>query len=90
MMMLLIRDSRYWKFTNRQPAAGYPKSISEGFPGVPDNVDAAFVWGGNNKIYFFKGSQYWKFDPTRCDVMIHDMLDRILRCLLCQEAARPQ
>ena len=28
-------------------------------------MDAAFVWGGNGKIYFFKGSKYWKFDPSR-------------------------
>ena len=37
------------------PVPGYPKDISEGFPGIPSDVDTAFVWGGNNKIYFFKG-----------------------------------
>lgn len=35
------------------------------FQGIPDNVDSAFVWGGNGKIYFFKDDKYWKFDPTR-------------------------
>lgn len=23
------------------------------------------MWGGNGKMYFFKDSQYWKFDPSR-------------------------
>ena len=45
--------------------AGYPKLMSEGFRGIPFNVDAVFRWTGNGKIYFFKGDQYWKFDPSR-------------------------
>jgi hypothetical protein len=42
---------------------GYPKDIHEGFPGiVPANIDAAFVWGANGNIYFFKGERFLKFD----------------------------
>ena len=41
---------------------GYPKRIDSKFTGIPDNIDAAFVWSGNSKIYFFKGPNYWKFD----------------------------
>ena len=56
---------KYWRFdADKTPSLGYPKSIQEGFPGVPSNLDAAFVWGGNGKIYFFKGNKYWKFDPN--------------------------
>ena len=32
--------------------------MSAGFSGVPSNVDAAFVWPANGKIYFFKGKHY--------------------------------
>merc|ERR1711963_831282 len=45
--------------------AGYPKQLDKGFSGIPNNVDAAFVWPVNDKIYFFKGSIYWKFDPDK-------------------------
>ena len=63
--MDIIKGRKYWKFENRRPQPGYPKAIKDGFPGIPTGVDVAFVWGGNGKIYFFKGSQYWKFDPER-------------------------
>ena len=60
----------YWRFTGSgQMDEEYPKLIREGFADIPDNVDAAFVWPVNNKIYFFKGSQYWKFDPDKSPPM---------------------
>jgi hypothetical protein len=49
---------------------GYPKEISEGFAGSPDNIETAFVWTVNkSKIYFFKDSQNWKFDPDNTPPM---------------------
>lgn len=50
---------------NRVVDGDYPKEISEGFTGIPDHLDAALVWGGNGKIYFFKNSKFWRFDPLK-------------------------
>lgn len=59
----VFKGKYYWRFENTNMDSGYPKLISKGFEGVPDNIDAAFVWSGNHKIYFFKGAKYWRFDP---------------------------
>ena len=45
--------------------AHFLQDFSKGFDGIPDDVDSAMVWAVNKKIYFFKGSQYWKFDPDK-------------------------
>ena len=55
--MLISLPIRYWRFTNQDMDDGYPKEIEKGFEGIPNNVDAAFVWTGNEKIYFFKVRQ---------------------------------
>ncbi len=48
--------------------AGYPKPISGNWPGFPSNfangVDAALWSQTNQKIYFFKGSEYIRVDPN--------------------------
>ena len=61
-----LKGSQYWRFSEIGDLdRGYPKDLSTGFKGIPNNVDAALVWSRNKKIYFFKGSQYWKLDPER-------------------------
>ena len=78
-----FKGDKYWRFsTEGKMDRDYPKRISKGFDGVPNNLDAAFVWSGNGeqqqhilklllilsfpgKIYFFKGKQYWRFDPEK-------------------------
>src|SRR6218665_1322436 len=47
-----------WLFNNeRQPVGSNPQSISTVFPGLPDKIDAAFIWSGNAKLYFISGRQ---------------------------------
>ncbi|XP_072050841.1 stromelysin-2-like [Amphiura filiformis] len=36
--------------------------IDKYWKGVPDDIDAAFHWSGNGKIYFIKGTEYWRFN----------------------------
>lgn len=60
-----FKGTQYWRYSGRQMDGDYPKEISDGFTGIPDNLDAALVWGGNGKIYFYKGSKFWRFDPLK-------------------------
>lgn len=58
-----IRYTKDFKFED-----GYPKPIKENWPGFPadfaDGVDASIYTKANNKIYFFKGTQYIRVDPN--------------------------
>ncbi|KAF5304494.1 hypothetical protein FQA39_LY09690 [Lamprigera yunnana] len=56
----VFKGSKYWRLTDTGVAKGYPKEISQGWPGLPGDVDAAFTYK-NGKTYFFKGKQYWRY-----------------------------
>lgn len=54
------QGSQYWRFDDGALDPGYPRNISEGFEGIPNDVDAAFAlpahnYHGNERVYFFKG-----------------------------------
>eukprot|EP00091_Calanus_sinicus_P001935 TRINITY_DN11960_c0_g1_i4.p1 TRINITY_DN11960_c0_g1~~TRINITY_DN11960_c0_g1_i4.p1 ORF type:complete len:512 (+),score=152.95 TRINITY_DN11960_c0_g1_i4:82-1617(+) len=57
----VFTGDEYYKLTNDNVAAGYPKKISRDWPGLPNNIDAAVTWKEQDVTYFFKGSQYWRF-----------------------------
>lgn len=50
----MFQGDSYWKFYNLNLI--YSRKISDGFQGVPNDIDASFVWGGNGKTYFIKGN----------------------------------
>jgi hypothetical protein len=61
-----FRGSQYVRYDIKADKAdpGYPKPINnETWPGIPwmDGIDSAVNWR-NNKAYFFKGSQYVRYD----------------------------
>ncbi|XP_049627847.1 vitronectin [Suncus etruscus] len=72
----LFKGSEYWRFEDGVLDPDYPRDISEGFSGIPDDVDAALAlpahsYTGQEKAYFFKGKQYWEYEfqqqPTQED-----------------------
>lgn len=72
----LFKGSQYWRFDDGALDPGYPRDISEGFEGIPNDIDAAFAlpahsYHGNERVYFFKGKYYWSYDfahqPTQAE-----------------------
>jgi len=61
-----FKGDQYWRYssgtgTGHKLDSDYPRNISA-WPGLPHSIDAAIQWGRNSNIYFFKGSNYWKYD----------------------------
>ncbi|MGB1283008.1 MAG: hemopexin repeat-containing protein [Polaribacter sp.] len=67
----MFRGSQYLRIdptANWSVEPQYPKPIKDNWPGFPEefeeDLDAA-VWSGtNNKVYFFKGSEYIRVSPN--------------------------
>ncbi|KYO40868.1 vitronectin [Alligator mississippiensis] len=63
----IFKGSEYWRFDDGALDPGYPANISEGFKGIPDDLDAAFALPAENyadkeRVYFFKGRHYWSYE----------------------------
>ena len=84
-----FHGDKYWKLTDTAVEAGYPRTISRDWDGLPANLDAAFTWT-NGKTYFFKGDQYWRFSQRgRLDggypkVNFNNRLTSLTRISSCQ------
>ncbi|KAM3600855.1 uncharacterized protein V6R79_003762 [Siganus canaliculatus] len=63
----IFKGNEYWRFDGDVLDEDYPRDISLGFEGVPDNVDATFAvpapsHSGKEKVYFFKGDRYYQYE----------------------------
>lgn len=60
--IVFVKGIEYWKYYGYVLEEG-PRDISQlGLPPDLEKPDAAFVWGGNDKTYYFKGKNYWRYN----------------------------
>ena len=57
----VLTGNQNWKLKNPSIEKNDLRDISENWPNLPANLDASFVWKKNGKIFFFKGSKFWRF-----------------------------
>ncbi|KAM4855631.1 stromelysin-3 isoform X1 [Urocitellus parryii] len=58
-----FQGAQYWVYDGEKPVLG-PAPLSE-LGLVGSSIHAALVWGPEkNKIYFFRGGDYWRFHPN--------------------------
>ncbi|KAM4013584.1 stromelysin-2-like [Anomaloglossus baeobatrachus] len=72
--IFFFKGDQYWKYDNDKIEPGYPKLIKEGFPGIPNSVDAAFTQPAivakgskvirEERIFFIKGKKFFLYDPV--------------------------
>ncbi|XP_034777749.2 matrix metallopeptidase-21 [Acipenser ruthenus] len=72
-----LRDSWYWLYENRNNRTRYgdPIALQVGWHGIPsDGIDGfAHVWTWRiDAVYFFKGTQYWRYDSENDQAYTED------------------
>lgn len=60
---LSFPERQYYVFNTNTLEPGYPKPLTHlGLPSFLRRIDAAFIWGHNQKTYLFSGTLYWRYD----------------------------
>jgi matrix metalloproteinase-16 (membrane-inserted) len=57
----LLPGKLYYVMNANALAPGYPKPLTHlGLPADLEKIDAALIWGHNNRTFFYSGALYWK------------------------------
>ena len=57
-----FKGNMYWRYSDgRLLTSGYPRRIEDAWRGLPDDVDAAFVFQRNGQTYFIKDDLYYSY-----------------------------
>ncbi|GMR32764.1 hypothetical protein PMAYCL1PPCAC_02959, partial [Pristionchus mayeri] len=58
----VFKGSKYWLLNRHgKLQRGYPAEINRGLSDMPDDIDAALVFHGDDLPYFFKKDKYWPY-----------------------------
>jgi len=61
--LVFFTGDSYWVSDGNYFIEGSPRPLTDlGLPSSVDKIDAAFVWGKNQKTYIFHNNLYWRFD----------------------------
>lgn len=66
--LYIFKGDEYWRFSQLSNLdytldAAYPQLISLMWKGLPSSLDAVFEWS-NNQLYFFKGTEYYRWNKN--------------------------
>lgn len=62
---IVFNFDRYWKYYGFILEEGFREIICFGLFLLLIDFDVVFVWGGNGKMYFFKGNNYWWYNEFK-------------------------
>lgn len=61
MRIVFFVGAYFYVFNSDRLEPGYPRPLTDlGLPATLKKIDAALVWGYNNRTFFFSGSDYWR------------------------------
>ena len=63
-----FKKGKFYRFNPKSQSvdADYPKAIKDYWTGIPENIDAAFMWY-NGGVYFFREKDFWFFEIEKND-----------------------